>query len=88
VAAGRVPAALLVCWGGLIAPELDLVTPTAALRNTRVQLVLGSRDVFATPDVVARERARLDAAGFRYEAITFEGGHRLDDVTLAGVALG
>jgi predicted esterase len=64
VAAGRVPAARLVCWGGLIAPELDLVSPTAPLRNTRVQLVLGNRDKFATPDVVAREQARLDAAGF------------------------
>lgn len=86
VAAGRVPAARLVCWGGLIAPELDLVSPAAPLRNTRVQLVLGTRDKFATPDVVAREQARLAATGISYEGITFDGGHRLDDATLARIA--
>ena len=88
VAAGRVKAARLVCWGGLIAPELDLTSPTAPLRNTRVQLVLGTRDKFATPDVVAREQVRLDAAGFAYESHLFEGGHRLDDATLKAVAAG
>jgi predicted esterase len=88
VAAGSVRAARLMCWGGLIAPELDLVSPAAPLRNTRVQLVLGTRDKFATPDVVAREEARLAAAGLVYEGITFEGGHRLDDATLAALAAG
>ncbi len=88
VAAGRVKAARLVCWGGLIAPELDLVSPKAPLRNTRVQLVLGSRDKYATPDVVAREQARLDAAGLAYESHLFEGGHRMDDAALAAIAAG
>lgn len=88
VAAGRVPVSRLVCWGGLIAPELDLVSPGAPLRNTRVQLVLGSRDKFATPEDVAREQARLAAAGFSYEGITFEGGHRIDDATLSAIAAG
>ena len=88
VAAGRVRAARLVCWGGLIAPELALVSPAAPLRNTRVQLVLGARDKYATPDVVAREQARLAAAGFAHEGITFEGGHRLDDATLSALAAG
>jgi predicted esterase len=88
VAAGTVPVARLVCWGGLIAPELDLVSPAAPLRNTRLQLVLGSRDQFATPDVVAREMSRLTEAGLPYEAITFDGGHRLDDATLSRIAGG
>jgi predicted esterase len=88
VAAGRVRMARLVCWGGLIAPELDLVSPTAPLHNTRLQLVVGSRDKWATPDVVARELSRLADVGISYEAVTFEGGHRLDDATLAGIAAG
>jgi hypothetical protein len=53
-----------------------------------VQLVFGTRDQFATPDVVAAELSRLTDAGLPYEAITFEGGHRLDDATLARLALG
>jgi len=88
VASGRVRVARLVCWGGMIAPELDLATLDAPLRATRVQLVVGSRDKFATPERVAAERARLDAAGLRYEAFSFEGGHRLDDGTLAAIAAG
>lgn len=86
VASGGAPVARLVCWGGVIAPELDITSPAAPLRQTRVQLVLGTRDKFATPERVAAERARLDRAGFPYEAIPFEGGHRLDNATLARIA--
>lgn len=86
VAAGRVQAARLVAWGGVIAPELDLRSPDAPLRRTRVQLVVGSRDQFATEERIAAERARLDEAGLEYEAISFNGGHRLDNATLAHLA--
>ncbi len=86
VASGRVNVARFVCWGGLIAPELDIASPGAPLRRTRVQMVVGSRDRFATADRVAAEHARLDDAKLSYEAITFEGGHRLDDQTLARLA--
>lgn len=86
VASGRAPVARLVCWGGVIAPELDITSPAAPLRCTRLQLVIGTRDKFAPPDVVARERARLDMAELAYEAITFDGGHRLDNATLQRLA--
>lgn len=86
VAAGSTPVARLVCWGGVLAPELDITSPDAPLRRTRIQLVVGTRDRFATAERVATERARLDGAGLAYEAITFDGGHRLDDATLARIA--
>lgn len=86
VASGSRPIARFVCWGGVIAPELDLTSPAAPLRNTRVHLVIGTRDQFATPDVVAREQSRLAAIAFAYEGHTFEGGHRLDNATLASIA--
>jgi predicted esterase len=85
-ASGRVQVARLVLWGGMIASELDLASPEGPLRATRVQVVVGTRDAFATPERVARERATLDASGLRYDAITFEGGHRLDDATLTAIA--
>lgn len=86
VASGSVPVVRLVCWGGVLAPELDITSPGARLRATRIQLVVGTRDKYATPDRVGAERSRLDQAGLSYEGITFEGGHRLDDATLAALA--
>lgn len=80
------PIARFVCWGGVLPPELDLHADTSPLRNTRLQLVVGTRDVFATPERVAVERQRLDVSGLPYDAITFEGGHRLDNATLRALA--
>jgi len=86
VASLRMPVARLVCWGGLMAPELDIRSPSAPLRATRLQIVVGTRDRFATPERVAAARTTLDAAGASYELITFDGAHRLDDATLARIA--
>lgn len=86
VVRGEVRPVRFVCWGGQIAHDIDLVSPASPLRNTRLQLVVGSRDKWATPEVVAKEQARLAAAGLPYEGISFEGGHRLDDKTLAALA--
>jgi hypothetical protein len=38
------------------------------------------------PGRVEAERARLVGAGFRPDIRQFDGGHRLDDATLAGLA--
>ena len=86
VTRGSVRPVRLVLWGGVVPPEADLAAPDSPLRRTRVQLVVGTRDVWATPERVGAERARLDAADFPYEAISFVGGHRLDDATLATIA--
>ncbi len=87
VAAGRVPATRLVCWGGAIAPELDL-GERSPLRRTRTFVVLGDRDKFISAAAIGAERGRLAAAGFPYEFISFAGGHRLDDALLARFAQG
>jgi predicted esterase len=86
VATGRVEAARLVVWGSQLPPEIDLADATAKLRRTETTLVIGSTDVFATPKIVERERARLDAAKFPYQFVSFTGGHRIDDGTLRGLA--
>lgn len=89
VAAGRVPARHLICWGASLAPELELGATGAAenpLRRAKCSIVIGERDEFVTATHVAAERARLDAAGFPYELVSFTGGHRLDDETLRRVA--
>ena len=81
VASGRVNAARCICWGGAIAPEVDL-GESSPLRAARTYLVVGNRDRFISEEQVATERARLDAAGLPYTFVDFDGGHRLDDATL------
>ena len=82
VASGRVTAARLVVWGSQFPPELDLADPAAPLRRAETTLVIGTKDIFATPKIIAKETTRLSDAGFPYRFLTFEGGHRLDDDTL------
>lgn len=86
VASGTVPAHRHVLWGAAMPPELDLVTPDTPLRRVSQVVVVGERDQYATPKVVARENGRLDAAGFPYQFIGFDGGHRLDDDVLRRLA--
>ena len=86
VASGSVRVARHVLWGSAMPPELDLESGDTPLRRAEQVIVVGSRDQFATPKVVARENGRLDAAGFPYRFVSFEGGHRLDDDTLRVIA--
>ncbi|MEP6691788.1 MAG: phospholipase [Gemmatimonadaceae bacterium] len=85
LARGRARADRLIVWGGSIPAEL-VTHERHALHATPLTFVLGSRDELATEGVRAEHRGQLDAAGFRYEVVGFEGGHRMDNVTLATLA--
>jgi predicted esterase len=86
VAAGNVRPKRLIVWGSEIPPEIDLADPGLPLRKTETSLVIGSTDIFATPKIVEKERARLEAANFPYRFVSFTGGHRIDDDTLKSFA--
>ena len=77
---GGITPAHLILWGAL-PPETLL--PTSPVWQTRCTLVVGARDKFLSAERVMAERARLDAAGCPYTFVSFPGGHRLDDQTLA-----
>jgi predicted esterase len=83
---GRPNAARLVVWGSQFPPELDLADPGSPMRRAQTVLVIGNRDVFATPKIVEQETARLAAAGFPFRFVSFDGGHRIDDDTLRSLA--
>lgn len=87
VALGRAAAHELVLWGGLLPPDLgaDGLRRVAAVR---LSVVYGTRDQYATSKVLAAEEARLTREGLRPRRLTFDGGHRLDDATLATLATG
>ncbi|MBI3567612.1 MAG: hypothetical protein HY084_05350 [Gemmatimonadetes bacterium] len=85
IAAGSAEVARHLVWGSTLPPDADL-SPASPLRRPATFLVIGARDRFATEKLVAAEHARLDAAGFPYRAVRFDGGHRLDDDTLRAIA--
>lgn len=86
VANGRVKAARLIVWGSQMPPELDLSNSAAQIRRAETVLVIGETDVFATPKIVEKETAKLNAAGFPFRFVSFKGGHRLDDDTLRALS--
>ena len=69
----------LTLWAGALPPDVA----SAAIEDTRLTLVAGTRDAYVTPERLAAQRERLNEAGVAYELLRFEGGHRLDDDTLA-----
>lgn len=81
-ALGKARVERLVSWAGDVPPDLDL-EPLVGKQLTRVA---GTRDGFLDDERLEREGARLDAAGVAHELLRFEGGHRLDRETLAGLA--
>jgi len=83
VAAGGVRPARLVLWGSV--PPTDL-RETGWMAGLDVRLVHGTRDRLITPDALEVALARLRREGARVTVQRFEGGHRLDDGVLAGLA--
>lgn len=74
---GRVGAARLVLWGGLLPPDSDLTHGHSALRHVSLTLVLGTRDQYVSDEMFAAEVGRLDAAKIPYEVVRFDGGHHV-----------
>ena len=79
----------LVVWGGALPHDYDLTGADGdALRATRLTLVVGDADEFATPALVAEQERRLTEAGVAYELVRYAGGHRLDGAVLGRVLAG
>jgi predicted esterase len=87
VAARGVRPATLVLWGSL--PPADLREAGSAwMAGLDLRLVYGTRDGLITPDALEVTLSRLRREGVQATVQTFEGGHRLDDGVLAGLAAG
>jgi len=77
----------IVFWGSPV-PEDVLAADHGVFRRATVYLVAGARDEFATPERMGQSAAALRVSGVAVVPMTFQGGHRLDDETLARVASG
>jgi predicted esterase len=74
----------LILWGGEVPPDLDLTL----LRIPNLTLVYGTRDQFFTAKIVAATEARLRDHAIRYDLVSFDGAHELDEATLLRLAGG
>jgi predicted esterase len=73
----------LILWAGVLPPEIDPVGPARAkLASTDLCLVIGARDEMLPVDQVQAQRALLERAGVPSRLVEFDGGHRMDRVTL------
>jgi predicted esterase len=67
-----------VLWAGGLAHDVEDDALRAAWRDTRVEVVWGTRDRFASETAREAVRMRFGRLGMTPEAHSFEGGHRLD----------
>ncbi|NUQ11571.1 MAG: hypothetical protein HUU26_04460 [Gemmatimonadaceae bacterium] len=84
VASGTSRIDRLIAWAGQLPPDVD----PAAYRTLRhgVTIVAGTRDEYSAWIAEGNAADRLAAAGIAARVETFEGGHRMDRVTLRRIA--
>jgi predicted esterase len=74
----------LVAWAGQLPPDVD---PKEYVKLAHgVTLVLGSTDEYASWIAEGNSAARLESAGIKPDVVTFDGGHRMDRLTLDRIA--
>jgi predicted esterase len=81
VAAGNVRPARLIVWASSLPPEIDYAG-NPHLRAPRLTYVAGTKDIYITPKVLEAQHQILSNAKLPFEAVSFQGGHRLDDDAL------
>ncbi len=74
----------LIAWAGQLPPDVD--PSVFAKLSGGLTLVVGSNDEYATWIAEGNHDARLVAAGVTPRVITFDGGHRMDRITLNAIA--
>jgi predicted esterase len=77
VARGKVEPDRVVLYAGLLPSELDAEQAARLARRSPLTIVLGSRDEFAKPELIAAQEARLRDLRVPNTTIKFEGGHEI-----------
>lgn len=85
-ALGDPPADRLILWGSALPHDLEMERHRDWLNRTRLTLVAGTEDSWATPEKVAEQEEALRAHGVGFETVRFEGEHRLDEDVLRRLA--
>lgn len=86
MAKGRSRIDRLIAWAGQLPPDVD---PSVYLKlSGGVTLVVGSTDEYAPWIAEGNNGMRLEAAGITPTTVSFDGGHRMDRLTLDAIAEG
>lgn len=83
-----VPPHHVVLWGSGVPGELFESEGRAGLGRATLTLVAGTSDPVTHGDRLGIHRQQLDAAGIAYRLVSYDGGHEIDGLTLAGLAAG
>ena len=84
IASGRSRVDRLVAWAGQIPPDID--PAVFAKLSGGITMVTGSTDEYATWIAEGNHHGRFVAAGVTPRVMTFDGGHRMDRLTLDDIA--
>jgi predicted esterase len=82
----RVRADEVILWAGSVPADVDLSLLANRLAGAPVIFAVGTRDELAPWAAADVEVGRFTAAGIHARLVTFDGGHRLDNATLAAIA--
>jgi predicted esterase len=77
----------VILWAGMLPAEIDAAA-AKRLSGSPVTVVLGTKDQFARPDVVAQQEARLRELGIAHDTVRFDGGHEINPEVLVQLAEG
>ncbi len=77
VARGKGDPDRVVLFAGLLPPELDMDSAQRLARRSPLTIVLGARDNFANPDLIAAQEERLRQLRVPHTMIRFDGGHEI-----------
>lgn len=76
----------VILWGSGVPFDLLDGAGRIGLTRTRLTIVAGSTDPIADEARVETHKAQLHAAGVEYRFVSYEGGHDIDEATLAELA--
>jgi predicted esterase len=76
----------VILWAGSVPADVDLSLLANRLAGAPVIFAVGTRDELAPWAAADVEVGRFTAAGIHARLVTFDGGHRLDNATLAAIA--
>jgi predicted esterase len=75
----------LILWAGIFPPDLPFNLGSEKLSNTEVIQVYGTNDPYLTPEKIEEQTVLQQKLGVQVEVKTFDGGHEIDQNTLASL---
>ena len=86
VSLGDVETDQLILWAGLLPPELIDENKFKIFRKTKLVLVAGDDDEYASEEKILEQETHLKENSIPYKLIKFAGGHELDSSVLKEIS--